>query len=155
MWARQKPNSLDNAKLQLGDLQASHSWLGPSLRVKGEISGHGDLLVDGSVQGVVHLSAWKLTIGPAANLEADLTAGEVLVRGNVKGNVHAKRRIEVGHEGSVIGDLTTRQVLIQDGARFRGSIGIENGTEQETSDRGLRERESAPPKAAAAAAGKI
>jgi bactofilin len=52
------------------------------------------------------------------NTKADITAEEVLVRGNVMGNVRAGR-IEVGSEGSVIGDLTTRQVFIKDGAQLQ------------------------------------
>jgi cytoskeletal protein CcmA (bactofilin family) len=63
------------------------------------------------------------------NTKADITAEELLVRGNVMGNVRAGR-IEVGSEGSVIWDLTTRQVFIKDGAHFKGLIRIEKSTEE-------------------------
>jgi cytoskeletal protein CcmA (bactofilin family) len=153
MWNSPKCEVLDSTKADLMNLPVAYSRLGPSLRVKGEISGDGDLLVDGSVEGVVRLDKGKLMIGPTAKLEAEITADEVLVRGNVKGNVRAGQ-IEVGSDGSVIGDLTARQVFIKDGAHIKRSIRIEKSTE-EIGDT-LPEVESAPRKiAAAAGAGKM
>jgi len=121
--------------------------------VKGEISGAEDLLIDGSVEGVVRLSEGQLTIGPAARLTASITAGDVLVRGNVKGNVCAKGRIEIGNQASVTGDLRTRQVFIESGAWFKGSLEIEKSTEKATGENTLCEAKSAPAKLTAAAAG--
>ena len=89
-------------------------------------------------------------IGPTANLEAAITADEVLVRGTVKGEVRAKRGIEVGNEGSVIGDVTTRQVFIKEGAWFKGSIQIEQSSQPVYDHDGSQ---AALPKAAAAIAG--
>jgi len=79
------------------------SWVGSSLHVKGEISGEEDLLVDGSVDGRIEL-----------------------------GDVRARGRIEVKKEASVTGDLTTPQILIEDGACFKGTIEIEKSTEEDT-----------------------
>jgi cytoskeletal protein CcmA (bactofilin family) len=101
------------------------AWLGPSLHVKGEISGNEDLYIDGTVEGLVHLDERKLTVGATAKLTADVIAGEVIVYGSVKGNVHGKGRIEIKKDGSVNGDLTTAQIIIEDGAYFKGSIEIE------------------------------
>jgi cytoskeletal protein CcmA (bactofilin family) len=47
------------------------------------------------------------------------------------GNVHAKGRIEIKNDGSVNGDLTTPQIMIEDGAYFKGSIEIERTAETE------------------------
>src|SRR5229473_8120287 len=69
--------------------------LGPSLHVKGEISGDEDLDIDGTVEGLVHLDEWRLTVGPTAKLTADVVAGEVIVYGSVKGNVRGKGKIEI------------------------------------------------------------
>jgi cytoskeletal protein CcmA (bactofilin family) len=104
--------------------------LGPNLHVKGEISGNEDLYVDGTVEGLVHLNERKLTVGATAKLTADVIAGEVIVSGSVKGNVRAKK-IEIKKEGSVNGDLTTAQIMVEDGAYFKGSIEIEKSAEKE------------------------
>jgi cytoskeletal protein CcmA (bactofilin family) len=153
MWDSKKPNTPAIAKLEPRNLQVNHSRLGPSLLVKGEIFGNEDLLIDGSVEGVIRLNERKLMIGPAANVKADIIAAEVVIRGNLKGNVRARGRIEIGNDGSVTGDLTTPQVFIEDGALFKGSIEIEKNTQKETGENTLCEAKSAPAKVTAAAAG--
>jgi cytoskeletal protein CcmA (bactofilin family) len=105
--------------------------LGPSLHVKGEISGNEDLYIDGTVEGVVHLDERKLTVGATAMLTADVIAGEVIVYGSVKGNVRGRGKIEIKKDGSVNGDLTTAQIIIEDGAYFKGSIEIAKSAEKE------------------------
>lgn len=146
------PNFLANPKLEPRDSQANQSRLGPSLQVKGEISGNEDLVIDGTLEGIVRLNERKLILGPTANVKADITAGEVIVSGNLKGNIFARGRIEIRNDGSVTGDVTTPQVFIEDGALFKGSIEIERSTEKEA---GLPEKESGPAKVTAAAAGVI
>jgi len=103
--------------------------LGASLHVKGEISGNEDLVVDGSVEGLIQLDERKLTVGATAKVTADIIAREVVVYGTVKGNLRAKDRIEIKKDGSVNGDLTTARIMIEDGAYFKGSIEIERGAE--------------------------
>src|ERR1700727_2995739 len=99
--------------------------LGASLHVKGEITGNEDLHIDGTVEGLVHLEDRKLTIGASAKVTADIIAREVAVFGNVKGNLRARDRIEIKKDGSVVGDLTTARIMIEDGAYFKGSIEID------------------------------
>jgi len=106
-------------------------WLGSSLRVKGDISGTEDLLIDGAIEGLIQLEGRKLTVGTTAKLMADINARDVVVYGYVKGNVHATGKIEIKKGGSVNGNLTTAQILIEDGADFRGSIEIDRGGEKE------------------------
>jgi len=101
--------------------------VGAGLHVKGEISGNEDLQIDGTVEGHVHLGERRLTIGATARVTADVQAREVVVFGNVKGNLRARDRIEIKKDGSVVGDLTTARIMIEDGAYFKGSIEIERG----------------------------
>ena len=103
----------------------STARLGASLHVKGEISGNEDLHIDGSVEGLIQLEDRKLTVGASAKLTADLVAREVVVYGSVKGNLRARDRIEIKKDGSVVGDLTTARIMIEDGAYFKGSIEID------------------------------
>jgi len=103
----------------------STARLGASLHVKGEISGNEDLHLDGSVEGLIQLEERKLTVGASAKLTADVVAREVVVYGSVKGNLRARDRIEIKKDGSVVGDLTTARIMIEDGAYFKGSIEID------------------------------
>jgi len=119
----------------------STAWLGPSLRVKGDLTGTEDLLVDGAIEGMIQLNEHKLTVGMAGKLKADINAREVVVYGCVQGNVHGTGRIEIKKGGSVIGDLRTAQVLIDDGADFKGSIEIDK-TETEETDKNTVSRKA-------------
>ena len=103
----------------------SSGWLGPSLYVKGDITSTDDLLIDGSVEGMIQLNERKLIVGAGAQVHADINARDVVVCGHVKGKVHATRGIEIKQEGSVIGHLRAAEIIIQDGADFRGSIEID------------------------------
>jgi cytoskeletal protein CcmA (bactofilin family) len=118
--------------------------LGSSLHVKGEISGNEDLLIDGSVEGLIQLDERKLTIGPTAKVTADIIAREVVVFGNVKGNLRAKDRIEIKKDGSVNGDLTTARIMIEDGAYFKGSIEIDKSAEKESGGSAFTRTSPAP-----------
>ena len=98
--------------------------VGVGLRIKGQISGDEDLLVDGHMEGSIQLGDRMLTVGSSGKLTADVVAREVIVYGEVKGNVAARDRIEIKKNGSVVGDLTTGRIAIEDGANFKGSVEI-------------------------------
>ena len=129
MWGNKKLDTQSTDAMRPGDATADSvsGWLGSSLHVKGDITGTEDLLIDGSVEGLVELDERKLTVGPTAKVTADINARDLVVYGFVKGNVHAKGRIEIKKDGSVIGNLTTAQIMIEDGADFKGSIEIDRG----------------------------
>jgi cytoskeletal protein CcmA (bactofilin family) len=118
--------------------------LGSSLHVKGEITGSEDLLIDGSVEGLIQLDERKLTVGATAKVTADIIAREVVVYGTVKGNLRAKDRIEIKKDGSVNGDLTTSRIMIEDGAYFKGSIEIDKSADKEKDSHSAFAKSSAP-----------
>ena len=124
--------------------------LGASLHMKGEMTGSEDVVIDGTFEGLVQLDEGKLTIGPTARVTADIVAAQVVVSGNLKGNVRAKNRIDIKKDGSVTGDLTTPQILIEDGAFFKGSIEIGGSVEKGTPESAFSQAASTstPPKAA-------
>src|SRR5580704_5299211 len=93
------PRSLDST----GERQTGR--LGSSLRVKGEITGTEDLVIDGLIEGSIQLDKGKLTVGSTAKITADINARDVVVHGYVKGNVRANGKIEIRKDGSVIGNL--------------------------------------------------
>jgi cytoskeletal protein CcmA (bactofilin family) len=108
--------------------------LGAGLHVKGDILGKEDLHVDGTVEGLIQLEGCKLTVGASAKLTGDVDAREVVVHGSIRGNLRVSDRIEIKKDGSVVGDLTTARILIEDGAQFKGSIEIDRKTMEEKPD---------------------
>lgn len=101
------------------------NYVSAGLRIKGEVSGNEDLLVDGSIEGSIRLQDRKLTVGLGGKVTADVVARQVVVYGSSEGKVCAEDRIEIKKDSSVVGELKTTRILIEDGAYFRGSIEIQ------------------------------
>jgi cytoskeletal protein CcmA (bactofilin family) len=83
--------------------------------------------VDGRVEGTISLSESRLTIGPNAVLAADLTARDVLVLGQVQGNIAASGRVELRAGCQVTGDVRALRLAIEDNAVFRGKVDLTQG----------------------------
>lgn len=98
--------------------------IGKSVVISGEVRGSEDLIVDGRVEGTVNLGESRLTIGPNANVAADLTAKDVLILGRVQGNVMASGRVELRGGCSVEGDIRALRLAIEDNAVFRGKVDL-------------------------------
>jgi cytoskeletal protein CcmA (bactofilin family) len=99
--------------------------LSAKLEVTGKISGQEDLRIDGKVDGPVWLQGYRLTVGPTGQLNSDVTASEIVVQGKITGNLRALDRVDIKHGGSVVGDVTTARISIEDGADFKGHAEIE------------------------------
>ncbi len=102
----------------------STATIGKSLKIKGTLGGHEDVYVDGEVEGNIELEENTLTVGPNGNINADVKAKNITVLGRLTGNVFAGERIEIRKTGSLEGDVTSKRIVIEDGAVFRGSIDI-------------------------------
>jgi cytoskeletal protein CcmA (bactofilin family) len=98
--------------------------IGKAVKINGQIFSKEDLYVDGDVEGNVELQEHKLTIGPNGKLQAGIRAREVVVLGQVHGNVEALDKIEIRKDARLVGDIKTARIIIEDGAYFKGSIDI-------------------------------
>jgi cytoskeletal protein CcmA (bactofilin family) len=99
--------------------------IGATLDIKGRISGEEDLQIDGKVEGPVSLRGHRLIVGRSSQMSSEIMAREVIVYGNLVGNVRASDRVEIKKDGKLTGDITTARISIEDGAIFKGRIEIE------------------------------
>jgi cytoskeletal protein CcmA (bactofilin family) len=97
--------------------------IGPAMRIKGEIYAREELMVDGDVEGVME-SESLLTVGPNGKVRANIKAREVVIFGSVHGNVEVTGKIAIREQGSLIGNIKSSGISIDDGAYFKGSIDI-------------------------------
>jgi cytoskeletal protein CcmA (bactofilin family) len=65
---------------------------------------------------IPHVVRLDVSARICAKLTADLVAREIVVHGSVKGNLHARDRIEIKKDSSVVGDLTSAKIRVEDGA---------------------------------------
>jgi cytoskeletal protein CcmA (bactofilin family) len=103
--------------------------IGRSVVITGEITSDEDLEIDGQIRGQIHLrETAALTIGPDAQVEADLRGARITVLGTVNGNIAATERIELGASANVTGNLSANHVVLIDGTRFHGRIDMDRRT---------------------------
>lgn len=108
-------------------VESTPARIGKSVIICGEVKGSEDLIVDGRVEGTVNLSESRLTIGPTANVAADLSAKDVLILGHVQGNVVASGRVELRSGCSMEGDIRAMRLAVEDNAVFRGKVDLTAG----------------------------
>lgn len=92
------------------------------IRIKGEVTGKEDLFVDGTLEGKLELGNASCTVGPNGKVKADISAREVIVRGNVDGKVDGTERVQLWSTGRVTGEVRTERLAIEDGAILRGKV---------------------------------
>ena len=124
---RAEPPVRSVAGLTAEVVQPSGGIITSSLLIKGEIRGREDLYIDGEVQGTIHLSDGRVTVGPHGKISADVDAREVIVRGKVKGAVRGRERVEIGPTGEIRGDIVTIRIAIDEGAQIHSKVEISKG----------------------------
>lgn len=110
----------------------SQGSLGEGTLVRGEISGSDSLHVEGTVEGSIFIPGGRVTIGrqgriiaaPGAGAAPCVRAREIVLLGSVSGNIEAEDCVEMWASASLIGNVSTQRVSIEDGAYFRGGIDI-------------------------------
>lgn len=99
--------------------------IGPSIFIKGDLSGEEDLVIEGRVEGKVDLKQNNVTIGKNGKVKADLFGRVVTIEGEVDGNVFAREQAILRQSGAIFGNITAPRVVLEDGSRFKGSIDME------------------------------
>lgn len=101
---------------------AQTATIGRSIRIRGEVSGDEDLVIQGHVDGTITLKEHTVTVGADGNVKADITARIVTVEGSVEGNLTADEQVVLRGTAQVVGDITAPRVVLEDGVRFRGGV---------------------------------
>jgi cytoskeletal protein CcmA (bactofilin family) len=103
-------------------VQIQNSLIGKSIVIKGEIAASVPLYVNGCVEGSISALGQRVTIGREGKVRADISAGEVVIAGDVRGNLDGCNLVAIRSDGSLTGDLATNRICIEDGAVVKGAI---------------------------------
>lgn len=101
---------------------AGQAVIGGSIRIRGEVAGDEDLVIEGRVDGSVDLDQNAVTVGPDGDVTADITGRVITVEGHVEGDLTADEKIVLRSSARVEGDIRAPRVVLEDGARFRGGV---------------------------------
>jgi cytoskeletal protein CcmA (bactofilin family) len=100
--------------------------VGEKLSIKGEIIGEGDLELAGRFEGIVNVNG-RVVVGERAEVDADISASNIVVGGKVRGNLNATGRVEILPQGILTGNLKSGSFTAADGALVKGEIVVDRG----------------------------
>ena len=100
--------------------------IGKSVIIRGELSGKEDLYIDGDVEGTVTLPDSRLTIGPNAQVRADVNAQEVVIFGSLTGNISSSGRVDLRQSAVVKGDILAGRLSIEESAVLSGRVELKS-----------------------------
>ena len=159
----QKSQIPSNLPRKTASAAGEQATIGRSLVIKGEVTGTESLYIDGRIEGAVNFAGHRVTIGSNGSVAANISAREVVIIGEVQGNIQCTDRLDIRSQGSLTGDVITHRISVEDGAILKGGVQI-RAVEQKTdkSQQAKTKQASAEPakpatteqpKAAAAVAG--
>ncbi len=96
--------------------------IGPSISIKGEISGEGSVVIQGRVEGKVDIKKGQVTVAKNGLIKADIHGKVISVEGEVQGNLVGEEQVVVRESGVVSGDMKAPRINLQEGAKFRGHV---------------------------------
>lgn len=121
----------NDSRKEYDDVQ---TLIGPSIEVKGDFNGEGDVVVEGRLAGTLKTKR-DLRVGAGAKIEANVEAENVFIAGEITGNIKARAAVEMTEGSRVNGDIETKSLMVEKGAILNGSCmmsseaGIENKKE--------------------------
>lgn len=98
------------------------SVIGPTLVFKGELSADEDLVIEGHIEGTIAHHKKHLTVGKEGRVKADIHASSVIVEGQLIGDIHSEGVVSLAKGADVKGNIYCSRIVMEDGARFKGSI---------------------------------
>lgn len=125
-------------------MTVSEAIIAQGTSVRGNLGGDGDLVIEGQVHGSIEIRG-QVQLQETSIIESDVVAERILVRGAVKGDLHASDSIVLEAPCRVVGNLQAPRISIAQGALYRGRITMD-GAEIDSSKRAVTRHVAASPK---------
>lgn len=103
----------------------THTILGPEAAFDGRLTFQGAVRIDGKFSGEI-ITEDVLVVGESAEVTAIVNVGSLILNGLVRGNVRAKKAVELHAPARLYGDIETPQLVIHSGVIFEGHCKMEN-----------------------------
>ena len=100
--------------------------VGAGARLEGNVVSAGNLRIDGQVKGQINADG-DVALSPQSQVEADIRAQNVSVAGRFRGNVVVKGKAQIARGGRVDGNITSKTLVIEEGAVFHGQSIMDAG----------------------------
>lgn len=97
------------------------AFVGKGVEFKGVISYSGTVRIDGNLDGEIHTDG-VLLVGDEAVIQAKVTAGTIVCKGKITGDIAAKERVKLRAPAVFNGTMKTPMLSIEDGVLFNGGL---------------------------------
>ena len=105
--------------MDIGKTTGKTSLLSKKVKFEGDIQGDEDLRVEGHFKGTIKVVG-DFFVGQSGVVEAEVEADNVVIQGQVTGNVLARNQLEIQSSGQLLGDCKAKSIDIREGAIFEG-----------------------------------
>ncbi len=108
--------------------------IGEFITIIGDVSGKENVVIDGHIEGNLNFLKFCVVIGKSGRVNADIAAREIVIEGEVKGDLHASELINIKPSGKVTGNIRALQVVLSQGCQFKGSVDMAETHTHNTGD---------------------
>jgi cytoskeletal protein CcmA (bactofilin family) len=135
IWRREEADAAGDEQQREGgrrmaDQQGGEvTIVGQGAKLEGTVVSAGSLRIDGQVKGQVNADG-DVMLSPQSSVEADIRAQNVSVAGKFKGSIVVKGRAEINRGGRVDGNVTSKTLVVEEGAIFQGQSIMDQQTQQ-------------------------
>ncbi len=105
------------------DVKEAETIIGPSVKVKGNFTGQGNIIIEGEVEGNVKTNKFLL-VGNRAVIAATIDASEAKIGGTINGNITVKGYLEVTASARINGDISASEISVERGAMINGKCNM-------------------------------
>ncbi len=105
--------------------RGTDSVIGAGVQIKGDFKAPSNVELRGTVEGSFDVDG--LFVRESGRLIGNVTAGVVVVEGEIEGEIAATQKVEICSTGRVQGDVQAKVVSIADGAFLQGKVQMANG----------------------------
>jgi cytoskeletal protein CcmA (bactofilin family) len=107
----------------MGGQQTASTIIAHGVKVEGDFSSQGDVLIEGEVHGKVATSG-TLSVGAQAVLRADVSAEKALIAGSIEGNLNVASHLDLKATAKINGDVQCETATVESGATLSGKVVI-------------------------------
>ena len=104
---------------------AATATIGPTIFIKGQLSGDEDVVIAGQFEGAIDLPNQSLSVVEGGQVRADVKAHMVVIQGEVTGDVEGVEKVTIVRTGRMQGNIKSPRVILDDGALFKGNIDMD------------------------------
>lgn len=106
---------------------AAISLIAPGMAIIGDCETDGTIRIEGRVEGTIRAGK-SVVVGRSGEVIGDIFTQDAVISGRVAGNVTAESRLELQSTCDIQGELRSRRVQLDEGARFNGQLHMDDGS---------------------------